>query len=378
MEFVELYLPLATLWQEIRLVTLLPGPKGSSICCGLRVVTLRNSDIELQFRVDYAALSYEWGDPGGPSKEIMLKGHPFTVRENLWLALEALRSETEILMLWIDAICINQDDTAERNHQVSMMNIIYTEARRVHIWLGPTRDESKEALDLLEKVGNPFKGLFAFSEEVTRDSWDERWTNLCTNPEHLAGWRGLAGLMDRSYWSRLWIVQEFLLPIHTTLHCGSHSIDGTIFNGALHNLMARTQRKDQLRFPGEFQVYLERILASPGMKMSEKRGMDCHYRTLVDLIDLTKKSKASDPRDRIYAILGLATDISADQILIDYNRSIFKLKMDVVWFYQTKPNSSLLQDALLNGRKAETKVELVSRTCRLLDEVFQDCENEDD
>jgi hypothetical protein len=76
---------------------------------------------------------------------------PLLVRENLWLALQHLRS-SQRRVFWIDAICVNQEDKSERSHQVGLMETIYTRATKVHVWLGPECENTSEAFDLLEII----------------------------------------------------------------------------------------------------------------------------------------------------------------------------------------------------------------------------------
>jgi len=71
--------------------------------------------VSLDSTPSYNALSYAWGDPLDPMFQIALSGRAFMVRKNLWEALHQIQSESEELMIWIDAICINQSDLAERS-----------------------------------------------------------------------------------------------------------------------------------------------------------------------------------------------------------------------------------------------------------------------
>jgi hypothetical protein len=95
----------------------------------------------LSNRPYYEALSYMWGPPA-PLKPIQINYNTTHVRENVWSALNHLRLDSEPRHLWIDALCINQQDTLERNHQVGQMGRIYREAQRVVVWLGESDAES--------------------------------------------------------------------------------------------------------------------------------------------------------------------------------------------------------------------------------------------
>jgi hypothetical protein len=98
----------------------------------------------------YSALSYTWGDPT-VTEEISVDGSPMQVTTNLKAGLKALRAQA-ILAVWIDALCINQEDILEREQQVLRMQTIYSKAAEVIIWLGPKTDDSALAMS---RIGNP-------------------------------------------------------------------------------------------------------------------------------------------------------------------------------------------------------------------------------
>jgi hypothetical protein len=96
--------------------------------------------VTLNLDASYEALSYSWGTPDNLDLKIWVNDFQFPVRKNLYCALTALRSATE-RHLWIDALCINQDDPHEKAHRVGMMDLIYEKAQQVLVWLGYS-DES--------------------------------------------------------------------------------------------------------------------------------------------------------------------------------------------------------------------------------------------
>src|SRR6266536_3059763 len=111
----------------IRVLILEPGSNNAQICCRIVPENLNHNP-------EYKALSYEWGSPEN-SRTITLSGQYVSVRQNLWSALWHLRKNGRIGRLWVDALCINQDDERERGHHVSMMGSIYRKAE-VICWLG--------------------------------------------------------------------------------------------------------------------------------------------------------------------------------------------------------------------------------------------------
>lgn len=113
-----MYQPLSTQQPEIRLLQLLPAENlEASVQCQLTQVLLSDSP-------NYECLSYAWGSTDF-TISIDLNGQSHFVTPNLDLAMRHIRLPTKVRTLWVDAICINQTDTVERNRQVSLMRRIY-------------------------------------------------------------------------------------------------------------------------------------------------------------------------------------------------------------------------------------------------------------
>lgn len=117
---------------QIRLVSILPGRYSDAIVCELRTADVENLP-------GYYSLSYAWGD-WTDLCHILLNGVSFNVTRNLEAALRRLRQSTESRLFWIDMLCINQDSVEERSHQVNLMQLIYSGAQEVFLWLGDYAD----------------------------------------------------------------------------------------------------------------------------------------------------------------------------------------------------------------------------------------------
>jgi hypothetical protein len=136
------YEPLDLAVREIRLIEIQPSAQFSSqVKC--KIIKTRLEDAP-----EYLALSYCWGDQTNPIC-IRLDGHLFPVGINLYLALRRLRGKSIILRLWVDAVYIDQANTHERGHQVSMMRAIYEGALSVVVWLGEEASGSALAMGLI-------------------------------------------------------------------------------------------------------------------------------------------------------------------------------------------------------------------------------------
>ncbi|KAH7304783.1 heterokaryon incompatibility protein-domain-containing protein [Stachybotrys elegans] len=193
------YHPLDISQSDIRLLTLHPGPRDAPVSCSL-------THVSLTLNPEYEALSYTWGDKKNIGS-ISMDGCTFEVRSNLETALRYLRLPDSPRVLWIDALCINQDDVAEKNAQVPRIGEIYQQAAQVLAWLGEGGDGGEEAIDVMHEFGTILYQGWAV-EKMSRDQMGLTWLKnkgFDVPSKNLdAVWR----LWSRPYWSRIWIVQE--------------------------------------------------------------------------------------------------------------------------------------------------------------------------
>jgi Heterokaryon incompatibility protein (HET) len=143
---------------SFRILTLLPGEHHTPLSCTLSYEDWRNP------AASYESVSYSWGDRFH-NKNIHLNSHPFTVTSNLESALRHLRHEKpgSLRRLWVDAICINQEDYQERSQQVRQMYHIYNQAEQVIVWLGDANVDSYRALTFVNETLGPCFESVGFS-----------------------------------------------------------------------------------------------------------------------------------------------------------------------------------------------------------------------
>lgn len=185
-----IYSPLDPKVDGIRLVVLEPSlDHFSTVKCSLRHVTFGE-------RPKYEALSYTWGDQETQG-EISIQGQVFRVGRNLLEALKFLRDPEKERVIWIDAICINQEDIQEKNRQITIMPYIYTRAQVVLVWLGvPTAS-------LLANICGSDRPSLKQMKESIQDCWSNLFGKV------FADHKGMLKAMHRvAYWNRLWIIQE--------------------------------------------------------------------------------------------------------------------------------------------------------------------------
>jgi hypothetical protein len=205
-EIGAVYTPLDISREEIRIVTVAPGAFEDEIYCHLSTVSLQDNPF-------YEALSYAWGPPEFTSK-IYLNDIPFQATNNLVSALQNLRYKDCSKEMWIDALCINQKDILKQSSQVRIMHKIYRRASTVMAWLGEKDDNSDLVFDAFEAFP---KGI----ETHWSPGVDPILRKVVENCEYSLDVRDL---FQRSWWQRVWVVQESALGTTFVFACGQRQI----------------------------------------------------------------------------------------------------------------------------------------------------------
>lgn len=348
---------------EIRLLTL-SSRRSGSLRIGVEIKKLSSSD-----RPRYEALSYVWGSSESPctiavedihnsdglqrppetlrprlggshnrndfkiSKKArsaaMSRQAPRTLRStislavtrNLAEALPYLQMECAKRILWIDAICINQEDLAERGQQVGRMADIYKMARRVVIWLGPADRYSKLALMTVANLAAQVEVNFVTQAVKTvRDANPLLWETMHTLPFDNVIWRSLNSLFQRSWFERLWIWQEVHVNSHDkVVMIGQYSLPWTTIRKFVINLYST-----QICMPHEVSHSLGRAYL-----LSRDAVID----NLINVLLATRHAKCADARDRIFAVLGLLEPRNRLEIHPDYTKTVADVFGGVVLHY---------------------------------------------
>jgi hypothetical protein len=137
---------------SIRLLRLMPDEDDTvNIRCELFEYALQKSDKATHL---YEALSYVWGG-SDKRQSIFIDNQYLAVTLNLHAALLRLRDHDIPRIIWVDAVCINQEDEQEKEHQIQFMAKIYGKASRVIVWLGESADNSDVALEAIRAAGKP-------------------------------------------------------------------------------------------------------------------------------------------------------------------------------------------------------------------------------
>lgn len=338
---------------EIRVLVLSPGSHDDPLAGRLETVSL---DDQPQYR----AISYVWGPALHPFR-LQLSSGELKITESLHGALRNFRSDTEHVGLWADAVCINQGNTEERGTQVNIMADIYREAVEVLVWLGEAKRSDTMAFWMIEFLGRykekrkrePFdhydfwriKSLPSAFHDTLAESESQLTCHCCQAPFPVkcvcldSGLGALASLWKRSWFTRLWVVQEVTVSVGAVFHCGRHQVSMERLKGAavvhtdwlLHN-------RDHLRVSR-----VERTAVERARQVLEDC---CHENILLVKLMHSAFLFASEPRDRIYAIRAITYEGFTGHLTPDYSIELPKLWQNVaIVVLQTLPgvmNASVL------------------------------------
>jgi hypothetical protein len=260
--------------ENIRLVQLLPDSDLQTIKCRLQ------SYGSVFSCPKYIALSYKW-DHVSSKDTIELNGIPFAVGHSLWTFLNRMCLRENFDFFWLDAICIDQSDIQERNHQVQIMHTIYSSSEVVYIWLGESQSDS-ELLRAITCVKNWHKLRLI----LRADSF--RIELLC----HL-----MQSLCHHEYWGRMWIIQEVFYAKRAIIYYGSSDIDISVLDELVAEACGVHNHDPFNGIVGSF-------LTTPAAKILELRRSG-QPASLFDLLLMFRNHETTEIRDKVYALHGM-------------------------------------------------------------------------
>ena len=336
-DMAPIYTPLKR--NEIRLLILNPGNKDEPINCFLENFPVAKPK-------PFAALSYVWGqDTPETRRSILLDGYPVTVTANLYAFLAQHRAEETCFVLWIDALCINQDDLVERAAQIYLMKRIYESAEEVIIWLG----ESNPAVDaavsrmvdihdswwspILGRTGSAHRSLATITEEDIGHL--VRHSSSSSEPDE--SWKaGIQDILSRPWWSRIWVYQEATAPCvsGTQVLIGPHHMPLDVVltvNQIIRSISWRGHSdplfsldQDGLVHPAAYvQTY------SALRKRHQQTGRSRFLR-LSDLLSALRRFDATNPRDKLYALIPTSLD-GAELLDVSYDKPVEQVYAEATW-----------------------------------------------
>jgi hypothetical protein len=326
--------------------------------CSLNSVKLDDPN-----RPPYTALSYTWGDPLGvgrviqrerPDEYINCDGSQISITPNLHDALAQLMSTHLDKFLWIDAICINQANLDERSEQVSLMGDIYAEATAVLVWLGEHDAHYKVALPLIHKFQKKLKAMTnnggLFKEYSLGDQGLFEEFDLGT-PYTTAQWESILTFYGRHWFHRAWVIQEIALGRNILVSCGDWVAKWEVILEfamwmRVQGWTAALRQRPELSGSATLALGINFLLHMTQISRMQQRGVDdpffadqvamgifgtitaegrlCAY--LAWLVHRNRDFDISDPRDKIYAPLAMASRLEQGHkfrmVQPDYKQSV--------------------------------------------------------
>lgn len=337
------YTPLA--WsRQIRLLRLHPAssPDDQELSVDLVPILLDSAP-------SFEALSYAWGE-ALPKYEILCSGRRAEIGASLFSALYHLRGHQppgRSPWIWADALCINQDDTAERESQVRMMGDIYATASITVIWLGDADDHVTRAFDRLRRFSHIWKYLtesLNISDYITLTAGKELEARLAQNDNSEAhkimqdtfgdatsrdkAFEDIWMLLRRAWFTRKWVIQEVAKSQdhRMVLLAGEEWTDWVHlkfwFEFLDNSGHWRSMFVSSCPWGVDFDVHddtnTHSVLSRGAILARTFRYED---NPLSRLLATTAMFKCADPRDHIISLLGIAGNSSMFKDLIDYNTS---------------------------------------------------------
>ena len=238
-------------------------------------------------------------------------------------ALRRLRLQEAIRTVWTDAICINQQDNAEKSHQVPLMGSIYSLAKRVVVWLGQGDvQQTRRAFECSEIIAS---ACHQFDQErgIKSSHW-ERHEEVHLPRRHFSALvlSSLQELYDRAWFTRIWCIQEIRLARDAVVVWGDDEISWTNLAVSASWIFDKTD-------PLDVDSLASLLVEIPVKNADMMRDKDMY--PLLEALAHFRESEASNPRDKVYGLLNLVSPrCEVEALNVDYDKSVGEVYADTV------------------------------------------------
>lgn len=334
--------------QQIRVLEIEAGQFDDPIICGMKTLFLLDED-----HMEYSTLSYCWGSltetstlklrPSDDTQREASSEYDVIVTSTLHDALRHLRPENgSPLVLWVDFVCINQNDLDERASQVAIMTYIYSSAIRVHIWLGPSSEESAYCFRFIQRIiqradAVPFKANRT-DEEIDHLHEPGKFHD---NIPFVDKWRKC----DFAWFKRTWVLQEVANANLAVVHCGRDSLPWPVILRLSECIIAAKRLTSLFRYaimPPVFSRLFE--ITGEGYTSTRRSAR----REILDVLVGAHDLDATDPRDKVFALLQFGTETHdverlPPEIVPDYRKSTVQVFTNFTrWWIQEHKSLRIL------------------------------------
>lgn len=292
---------------EIRLFTLFPG-EGTERMQGMIWTTTS------KIAGPYKTLSYVWGPEQQPMHVLRTPSGDLNIKDALFTALVSLRSRHEPLTLWIDALCINQGDNREKTQQIALLPETFQRSASTLAFIGGG-DQYSEAVRMLMQVRARMI-LGPWSKEWPEDLprcpplWEERGMPFPGD----GIWATVAALFENPWFRRAWIVQEAVIARKLKLVFGKMRVDWNHLFLVMEHIDKELEATERI----------ESNSWVPFLKLGRLRHVEDRSGrvSILKLLENFRHARSSDPRDKFFSLLGIASDGNLDEFEPDYSSPI--------------------------------------------------------
>lgn len=321
---------------EIRCLTLSAGTESDPLTCDIRHYNLSDNP-------SFEAISYVWGSLVR-DEAITCNDQILHITPNLQRSLRQVRLTSTARVLWVDSICINQDDDKEKGHQVSLMAQIYSKAERVLITLGADKissTHSRVADELIQEMNHLVEGEI---ERLMRNRYLLRYDEVEREMLADSRWESFDYLISHPWFKRGWVVQEAALGQDVRVLWGTNSYDWNIIMRMyswFFSLARRSRPETQRRIPGLHLDIYQRQHLSETRALFPKDNWEMGD-NILKLLFNARRLELTDKRDRIYAFIGLpGFEKLSQDLIISYDKSWAQVYYDVAHWHIVSNNNLL-------------------------------------
>ena len=304
--------------REIRLIQLETGSREDEI-----VVRLSHKRID-DNTIKYDALSYVWGSKSD-AVTIKCDNRPLLITQNLHKALVQLREDGLNIPIWVDAVCIDQQNLDERARQVRLMRQIYSQAEIVYIWIGEETANTEAGVELLHRTAKAVQDL---SHDLTATTSYPELKAMHLPDMFDSTWKAVAEIITRQWFGRVWVIQEMTVARKCIFICGRLKIEYEAVRTLARSISYFSTLRNTLvlnlphSVSAGFSSFTISVIGLIAPQYAENGPL-----LLRDLLFLTGSFKATEPKDRIFALLGITDDVPEE--FINYNRNLREILIDV-------------------------------------------------
>ena len=300
--------------ESVRVLELHSGTEDEPIRCSLRTLKDYRGDVK------YEAISYTWQDPKG-AKDISCNGQSIRITKNLYDALHSLRHADRERILWVDAICINQQDLPERAQQVCMMRQIFAAAHEINIWLGLSNESSDRFFTWLYNFEASLGELIHVGPEETPQEALRKIDSLeetidyskygSVMPQGQENYLAMKEFFERPWFRRCWVIQEVAECPNIRVRCGRHEISWDVVA-----LAATWYARSAITFVNPSSG--SSGAANQAALLRDRRFHRASAPQYLDFANHVRSFEATDPRDKLYSLFSLPVHTDSEDMPGDF------------------------------------------------------------